>query len=219
MSGRRRGPRNEDTRIDAESVMSQLAGYVAVRTAAIGFRYGMFDRLAAHPEGMRGTALAAETDLSPPYVEVWCRAACAAGLLEETGSAYRLEEGAEALLLDRDSDVYLGGVLKVLVQPEMFDWFADRLPTGAQTWWNELGPGFIAAVSEVTRPAYNRLVPGALSRIAGLDEILTQGAVILDLACGSGYGLTRLAGVYPSARAAGIDGGRLFVERRCREAG
>ncbi|MPZ92943.1 MAG: methyltransferase domain-containing protein [Actinobacteria bacterium] len=198
--------RDTGVRRDTELLMSQLAGYVAVRTVGIGLRYGLFARLAAHRDGMRSATLAAETNLNRSYVEVWCRAACAAQLLEATDSTYRLDKATATLLLDRDSDVYLGGLLKVIVQPEVFDWFADKLPTGDRTWWDHLGPEFIAAVSEVTRPAHIRLIPGGLSRIADLQETLANGPRILDLACGTGFGLTRLAETYPSAQLIGIDG-------------
>ena len=52
------------------SVMSQVAGYIAIRAVGVGFRYGLFARLADHREGMRSATLAAETNLNPSYVDV-----------------------------------------------------------------------------------------------------------------------------------------------------
>lgn len=207
-----RGQCHLGVRTDTELVMVQIAGYVAVRTVGIGFRYGLFARLTSHPDGVRSATLAAETNLNRSYVDVWCRAACAAGLLEATDSTYRLGKATTKLLLDRDSEVYLGGLMKVIAQPEVFDWFGDKLPTGERTWWDDLGPDFIEAVSEVTPPAYIRLIPGGLSRITGLQEALANRGRILDLACGTGFGLVRLAETYPSAQLIGIDGDAYSLE-------
>jgi ubiquinone/menaquinone biosynthesis C-methylase UbiE len=61
-------------------------------------------------------------------------------------------------------------------------------------------------VSETGRPFYNRLVPNGLSQIPGLPDVLAGNAKVLDLACGAGYGLQRLAETYPSVSLVGLDG-------------
>lgn len=196
----------------AGTLLNQVAGYAAVRTVDIGFRHGLFDRLAARPDGLTPAGLAAAARLDPFYVEVWCRSAYAAGVLEADGDAYRLDPVTATLLLDRDSPAYLGGLVTLVQQPEMFDGFADRLPTGERTWWDRFTPEFIQAVARTSRPSYIRLIPAGLSRVPGLSEVLQAEPDVLELACGAGFGLTHLAETYPAARLVGVDGDAYSLE-------
>jgi ubiquinone/menaquinone biosynthesis C-methylase UbiE len=151
--------------------------------------------------------MATNLKLDAMYVAVWCRAAYASELLDSAdGVTFTLAPFVDKLLLDRDFPGYIGGMPQVVVQPEFFDVFKENLPTGKNIWWNDCSPTFISMVSETGRPFYNRLVPNGLSQIAGLPEVLAGNARVLDLACGSGYGLERLAETYPTASLVGLDG-------------
>jgi SAM-dependent methyltransferase len=190
----------------ASVILDQVAGYVGHRTIQVGLRHGLFGRIAGHPNGVAAADLASESGLDPFYLEVWCRAAVATGVLDASGPGVRVDPLTVSLLTDRDSAAYLGGLFPLLDQPEVFDLFADRLPTGQRTWWDEFGPDFIEGVASTCRPAYLRLVPGGLALVPGLEERLADGADVLDLACGTGAGLLQLAEYYPVARLAGVDG-------------
>ncbi|MEE8345884.1 MAG: methyltransferase domain-containing protein, partial [Dehalococcoidia bacterium] len=61
-------------------------------------------------------------------------------------------------------------------------------------------------------PFYTRLIPGGFSRIPGLSDRLSQGAHVLELACGAGVGLMRMAGTYPRSTFVGIDGDAYSLE-------
>lgn len=169
-------------------------------------RHGIFQCLAAHPGGVDSDTLASEAGLDPFYLGVWCRAAFAASVLQRTGSGYRIDPITASLLTDRDSPAYIGGLFTLLAQPEVFDLFAQRLPTGRRTWWDEFSPEFIQGVASTCTPAYLRLVPGGFAQIPGLEEVLAEGADVVDLACGSGFGLRHLARTYPVSRLSGVDG-------------
>ncbi len=204
------------------TLLNQVAGYAALRTVDIGLRRGLFDGLAAHQGGLTPAGLAAAARLDPVYVEVWCRSAYAAGVLEANGDAYRLDPVTATLLLDRDSPAYLGGLVTLIQQPEMFDGFSDRLPTGERTWWDRFTPEFIQAVAQTSRPSYIRLIPAGLSRVPGLREVLHGEPDVLELACGTGFGLVRLAETYRRVRLVGVDGDAYSLElaaRRLEEAG
>lgn len=188
------------------ALLDLAAGYVGHRTVQIGIRHGIFERLAAHPDGIGSGRLAGEVGLDSVYVEVWCRSAYAAGVLEATNGGYRLDPATASLLTDRGSPAYLGGLFPILDQPEVFDDFSARLHSGERTWWDRFSPDFIRAVAETSRPAYLRLVPGGFAQIPGLEEALVAGADVLELACGAGFGLIHLARTYPTARLVGVDG-------------
>ena len=52
----------------AGKLLSQVAGYVGVRTMNIGLRLGLLEGISKHPEGINADALAKEMGLDPFYV-------------------------------------------------------------------------------------------------------------------------------------------------------
>lgn len=195
-----------------ELLLGHVAGYVGHRTVQIGVHHGIFVRLAAHPEGISPAKLAAESGFDPFFLQTWCRSAHAAGVVELSDGVCRIDPITVTLLTDRDSPAYLAGLFPLLDQPEMFDVFADRLASGERTWWDRFSPEFIRAVAETSRAAYLRLIPGGFSQVPGLDGVLAEGADVLELACGTGFGLVRLTGTYPSVRMLGVDGDAFSLE-------
>ncbi len=197
----------------AGKLLSQVAGYVGVRTMDIGLRLGLLAEIANHPQGVTAEALAKQTGLDPLYVQVWCRAAYASEILElGKDQAFKLAPHVDKLLLDRDFPGYIGGIPGVMVQPEFFDLFAENLPSGQRIWWDQCSPAFIQSVSETARPFYTRLIPGGFARVPGLSDRLDQGAHILELACGAGVGLIRMAQTYPQSTFVGLDGDAYSLE-------
>ena len=197
----------------AGKLLSQVAGYVGVRTIEMGLRLGLVEAIAKHAGGLTPEALAAATHLDPFYVQVWCRGAYAADALDMgDDGAYRLAPHMATLLLDDSSPAYIGAMFAVMVQPEIFDRFAERLPTGERLWWDQCSPDWIRAVSGTGRAFYNRLIPAGLGRVPGLPERLAAGARVLELACGAGIGLVKLARAYPSCTFVGLDGDAYSLE-------
>jgi SAM-dependent methyltransferase len=196
----------------AGQLLGQVAGYVGHRTIEMGLRLGVFAELARHPDGLTADALAEATSLDAFYLKVWCRAAFGAQALERDGDAYRLAPHMATLLLDVNSPAYVGGVFTVLSQPEVFDTFADKLPTGEHIWWDDTSPEWIAGVSGTGRPFYTRLIPGGLAQVPGLTDSLAAGARVLETACGAGVGLARLADTYPTCTLVGMDGDAYSLE-------
>ena len=207
----------------AGRLLGHIAGHVAVRTVEIGLRHGLLARIGEHPDGISPDKLAAELGLDPFYTGVWCRSAHAAGVLERSGDgSVMLGAHMQMLLLDGDAPAHVGATFTVITQPEIFDEFSRRLPSGERLWWNETSDDFIRAVSGTGRPFYTRLIPGGLERVPGLADMLTQGGNVLDTACGAGRGVIRLAQTYPELEVTGADGDAhsLDVARgRIREAG
>ncbi|MFC7405644.1 SAM-dependent methyltransferase [Georgenia alba] len=195
----------------APKLLQHAAGYIAHRTIAIGLRTGLVRELAtagvASPDELAGTL-----GLDPFYVSVWTRSAFAAGVLERAGGGYCLAPHVATLLLDPDSPAFVGGLFTVVEQDEVFGRFERELATGKRLWWDETSPAWTAGVAQTGRPFYTRLVPGGLSHVPGLAARLESGGHVLDTACGSGYGLVRLAGAYPAATVSGVDGDAHSVE-------
>ena len=108
----------EEIEQQAGKVLSQVAGYVGVRTMDIGLRLGLFEVIAKHGDGISSEALAKERGLDPLYTQVWCRAAYASEVLELAGEEkFVLAPHMDKLLLDKDFTGYIGGMPGVMVQP------------------------------------------------------------------------------------------------------
>ncbi len=189
----------------------------------MGLDNGLFEALRQHPDGLTTDELASKANTDSFYTGVWAKAAYGAGLLEQNvAEKYVLAPHMDKLLLDADFPGYVGSIVKVSNQPAVFDNFNKNLSSGKRTWWNEVSPDFINAVSSTGRPFYNRLIPGGFSKIPGLIEKLESGASVLELASGAGHGLVRLAGNYPSVSVVGLDGDAYSIslaERTVADAG
>jgi ubiquinone/menaquinone biosynthesis C-methylase UbiE len=191
----------------AGKILSQFAGYVGFKTIEMGLANGLLEALNAHSDGLSVDELAAAAGTESFYTGVWAKAAYGASLIElgEDGK-YVLAPHMDKLLLNPEFPGYVGGIINVFKQPEMFDSFNANLPTGKRTWWNEVSPEFIQGVSGTGAPFYNRLIPGGLDKVPGLVEKLEGGASVLELASGAGRGLVKLANQYPTVSITGLDG-------------
>jgi len=214
---------NDTIKDQASTILTQVAGYVAVRTMATGLEAGFFRNL--ETSELSATRLAELAGSDPLYTRVWCRSAYAAGLLEAEGAdadegydsvrrdfdsasepVFRLAPHVATLLLDESHPGYLGGMPNVLTQPEIFESFSERLSSGKRLWWNECSHRFIGAVSGTGVPFYSRMIPSGLERIPGLLSRLHAGADVTELCCGSGRGLQRFAETFPKCTMTGVDG-------------
>ena len=62
---------HQEVQQQAGKLLSQVAGYVGVRTIDRGLSSGLLEAVASYPLGITAEALAEETGLDPLYVEVW----------------------------------------------------------------------------------------------------------------------------------------------------
>ena len=197
----------------AGKILSYVAGYVAVKTLEMGLQSGLLEKIAKYPRGITSDALAKETGFDPLYTRVWCRSAYAAEVLDlGEKETYTLAPHMETLLLDQNFPGYVGGLPTVFTQPEMFDGLAQNLVSGKRIWWDQTSPEWIAGVSLTGSAFYNRLVPGGLSSVPGLAGKLAEGIRLVDLSCGAGVGLVRMARHYPGCSLVGVDGDKYSLD-------
>ncbi len=215
----------------AGKILSQVAGYVGMRTIDIGLRFGLIAEVAKHPEGISAQGLAENAGVDLFYAQVWLRNAYAAEFIvcdnplpredydpvtrrfsQPDEQKFTLDEHMETLLLDEEHPGYIGGLPGVMLQPEIFEVFADHLKSGEHIWWCDCGPGMIQCVSCTGLPFYTRMVPDGFSKVPGLQAKLDAGARVTELACGAGRGLLAMAKTYPNSRFIGVDGDAFSLE-------
>ena len=179
----------EEIQQQAGKILSQVAGYVGVKTMEIGLRSGLIAEIAKHPQGISADDLAKQQGFDPLYTSVWCRSAYAAEVLDlSENQTYTLAPHMETLLLNQDFPGNVGGLPTVFTQPEMFDVLAQNLTSGERIWWDKTSPSWIQGVSATGQAFYNRLIPGGLSQVLGLADQLASGARRAAWACGRGVG-------------------------------
>ncbi len=189
----------------AGMLLGHVAGYMAHRVIEMGLSSGLVRAIAESPTST-ADQLANQLDLDGFYTAVWCRAGYGAGLLERSGAGFALAPHLATLLLDTESPGYVGAMFPLVLEPEMFDRFAENLASGKRLWWNETSAAWINAVSGTGQSFYTRLIPSGLAQVPGLAERLSTSSRIVEHACGAGIGLLRLAQAYPQAQIIGVDG-------------
>ena len=178
---------------------------MGVRTIDIGLRFRLLEEIVKHPRGITAEALAKVKGLDPFYVQVWCRSAYASELLElGENQTYRLAPYIDKLLLEEDFPGYIGAMSRLMVHPEIFDEFVEKLPSGQQTWWDQHSPAFIQLVSGAGRPLLYPSHPrGPISGSGSVGPVSPEGS-------GAGTGVWRggwidahgtdLSPIYPCGR-------------------
>lgn len=185
---------------------SHFGGYAATWTIDLGARVGMFAALRDAPAGLTSTELARLLEADQVYVDVWCRNAYAAELLEQSDGRYILPPAMAALLLDRDHPAYSSGTAMVMTAlRDVFVALRERTRTGERIWWDTAPREFVDGVAESSRSFYSRLLTFFDGR-QELRQALEGGGTLLEVGVGYGGGLLRLAQRFPAARFIGTDG-------------
>lgn len=190
----------------AGKVASHLGGYAAVWTIDLGVRSGLFRALQNQSAGLTSRELAGRIQGDDLYVDVWCRNAYAAELLELRDARYVLPPAVATVLLDRDHPAYAAGTTMVFTGlRDVFAGLRERMKTGERIWWDTAPREFVDMVAESSRPFYSRLI-SFIEQREELRKALEGGGTLLEVGVGYGSGLLRIAQRFPAARVVGTDG-------------
>jgi 2-polyprenyl-3-methyl-5-hydroxy-6-metoxy-1,4-benzoquinol methylase len=153
--------------------------------------------------------LAAATGLQERWLLEWLRGQAAAGLIDtDGGETFELSDEARAVLADSEGSLlfaagaFQGGV----APPAVVDRLASAFRSGIGLSYDELGPAGAHGVERMTEP-WTRLglVPVILPALEGVVGLLTAGARVADVGCGSGVALATLAAAFPASTFEGFD--------------
>ena len=201
--------------IKFEDQIGQLWGYIkgyhAVHVVSTGDRLGLWASLKAADDGLSAETLAAQHDLHTPYVEGWCKTAIAFGFLDgnaETDPAtYRLAPFFDLILASPGDPRHLANYCTTTT--EHFHADLDRHPdffrTGDVFSFQEHGPAFTAGIADLTGGLQTVLVHNVLPKLPEIGSRLQEKLHVLDMGCGGGGLMLRLAKAYPSLTCVGVD--------------
>ena len=189
-----------------KSVLAAAQGAMSLNIAFIGVSGGLFEALANAP----GTAseVAARASADEGYVRRWCDAAYAFGLLDCQGDAFSLTELGHAFRPSAP-DTLMPFAVGAVLGAHMSERAATLLKTGERPGEKVLAeresilPWFGPMLEANFGVLFERQVLPALDVYRALDE---KGGVAVDLGCGNGWYLRKLAQRYPHVRCVGLDG-------------
>lgn len=189
-----------------EHIFEAFKGFQTVQVIHLGLQLGLFSTLHESSNGLSADELAQQLRLHPHYVTKWCEVAYAYQLLELDGSGrYQLPPKLDTVLLDIDHPRYLGSFAN-----GFFTYLADDFRRYPQAFvegdtypFQAHGEAFSGWVSSLTHPMQRLVVGKVLPELLG--EELERGIDVLDMGCGAGELLFKLAATYPNSRLTGVD--------------
>jgi SAM-dependent methyltransferase len=194
-----------------QAQMSKVFGYLkglhATHLVDIGTHLGLFRQLAAAPQGLLPEALAAQAGLHPPYVRIWCEAACAVEVLDfDPSTGYRLAPYMDEILGRPEATFYLGLFPQVhLLLARDYASYPDLFRSGGVYPYQAHDRRFLHGVAEATQALPRMFLDAVLPKLPALAARLEAGATVLDVGCGGGHALIEFATRYPRTRVVGID--------------
>lgn len=173
---------------------------------SLGHRAGLFDVMSGQGF-VSERALAALAGLHERYVREWLGAMVAGGIVEyERGSGYRLPAEHAASLTRAARPGNLASTaqwipLLASVEDEVLACFerGGGVPYASFERFHEV------MAEESDQAVVAHLCESILPLVPGLPRALEQGAEVLDVGCGSGRALNRMAWSFPASRFTGFD--------------
>jgi SAM-dependent methyltransferase len=173
-------------------------GFYGVWVAYVGRRAGLFEAIAKHPVSSDG--LARQHGLDKNAVRAWCSAASALGFLKSRDKKFYLPLHVKEILLDKKSQLYLGGQFSYLALRSLeYGAFEDLIKTGRT---RGMASSFEAIV-EATDWDHNAFLSAI--REGRLHRMLSAGCRVLDVGCGTGTFIEKMLQEYPHSSFVGVE--------------
>jgi len=175
--------------------------------ASIGHRTGLFDAMSGLPPST-SAEIAQKAGLNERYVREWLGAMVTAGVVEvdPTSTHYRLPaEHAAFLTRAAAADNIAVFTQYIAVMGGVEDEIAECFKKGGGVPYEKF-PRFHAVMAEDSgQSVLSSLESHILPLVPRLTDRLAKGILMMDVGCGSGRIINRLAELYPNSRFTGMD--------------
>lgn len=188
-------------------ILTQVQGAMALHVAFIGIANPLFVTLAAMVSATP-EELAERAGVDRGYVARWCDAAFAFGFLDEVERKLQLTDLGRAFLLETP-----GTVMPFAVQAVLSAHMAERAATFMKS--GERPGAQVLAERESILPLFGIMLETTFStmfeqqilpHVPVYTETEKKSGVVVDLGCGNGWYLRKLAAQFPHLRGIGLDG-------------
>lgn len=191
----------------AERLAGALNGAALALMTSIGHRTNLFDSLTDLPN-TTSTALAEKTSMAERYVREWLGVMVTAGVVDYNARSktYTLPAEHAAFLTRAASPDNMAvtcqfiGVIAA-VEEEMVARFRD----GAGTHYHDYGRFHEVMAEDSGQLVVAALMEHILPLSSGMIAQLERGIDVLDVGCGAGRAMMKLAATFPASRFTGID--------------
>lgn len=199
-----------------EKALNDLAGAMTVFQCALGDKLGLFKELAANGPAT-SEELAQRSGINERYAREWLGAMAAAGYFayDPVSGRYTLPPEHAPVLADEPGLMFFGGLYEQFigmgsVMEPLLDAFrkGGGVPQSAyhEAHWSGLDRGTASWFESL-------LVPVWIPAVPEVEAALQRGIDVLDVGCGAGRALIKLAQAYPDSRYRGIDNFPTQIER------
>lgn len=185
--------------------MQQAQGAMALQIAFIGVANGLFDALATRASV---SELASATRMDAGYLQRWCDAAYAFAYLDARDARYETTELGRAFTSNAP-----GSLMPFAVQAVLGAHMAERA-TGFMRTGERPGESVLAeraTILPLFGPMLETSFGGLFEReilpsLTVFADVDARGGTVVDLGCGNGWYLRKLAAHFPHLRGIGLDG-------------
>ena len=203
-----------------DALVGRLVGDVgACMTGALivlGDQLGLFKAM-ADGQPVSAGELATRTGLKERYVREWLSAQAAAEYVDydEATDRFSLSPEQAMTFAEEGSPAFFAGAFEITQAMWMDEGkVADAFRTGKGVGWHEHSRCLFRGTERFFRPGYNaNLQSSWIPALEGMEDRLSDGAVVADVGCGHGASTILMAQAYPKARFFGFDYHGPSIER------
>jgi ubiquinone/menaquinone biosynthesis C-methylase UbiE len=182
-------------------------GFNAVWIVYLGAKHGLFRSLASCHHPISPTTLAKRMHLYVPAVRAWCSSAVCLGYLSENNNKDRkvmLPALVKDFVLREQSPYFVAGQFTYSALRSLeYDSFDELFLSGRAK--PPSSPNTIKAFEQVTSWDHYAAINAIKESNKKLHKLLLKGCAVLDVGCGAGRFMQRMAAVYPKSEFTGID--------------
>lgn len=190
----------------AGQLVNHLNGAAVALMASLGHRTGLFDAMRALPPAT-SAGIAAAAGLSERYVREWLGAMVTGGVVEHDPAANTFHLPAEhAAFLTRSAPSNLAATMQwVGVLGAVEDDVAAAFRHGRGVPYSAYLRFHDVMAEESDQTTVAGLEAHIVPHVPGLADRLRRGIDVLDVGCGAGRALAKLAELFPASRFVGYD--------------
>ena len=187
---------------------------------SIGHRTGIFDAMNSL-EPATSEEVAGKAGLNERYVREWLGAMVASGIInvDDTSTEYFLPKKHAAFLSRAAASDNLAVFTQYIAMlGALEDEIVECFKKGGGVPYEKFRRFHAIMAEDSGQSVLSSLESHVLPLVPGLPERLEKGISVLDVGCGSGRIMARLAALYPRSRFAGIDFSREAIDNAREEA-
>jgi len=182
-----------------------IAGFHTTNLIEIGRELGVWEFLVANP-GAASDHVSTSLDLEPFYVDVLCRTAFGAGLVDRRSDGWQMAPHMDLLLGTPGSTFDFSRAARGhMFMGKDYASYPDAFRHGSSMSYQSHDATFMDEVAQALRAGPSIFLEAVLPELPEVREALEDASRILDVGCGGGWAVLALAEAYRDAAVVGVE--------------